>query len=573
MNTPFFRHAASLLLLGSLCLLQTNKAMAGVDDCLKAALNTANPDDLRKTAAFAANHPGCLQNFVPPTLVPYVALSGSLDVANQSGALNKVGLGFSTYQQCANKLNPGKATIKQLAPVLKPVCGTLNMDCQMFEGAAADEVNEQLASEVPLLSLLPCSCAAATSGLGVEKIAKLVKETKQCGATFEQVGQVMGDAAKGVYNIGGDAIALGGDAAAYALKLGEDVAKSVGNVTCAVSKIWGGCKSTPPSYKTTATAICKTHGATWWAASKTQAPNDIWVQCNDGLYCMAAPGENLRCMQHRTPAQRNSDIAQMKQWCPQREEELDAGYKLQCHDGICKIAVTNVASKYGVACMKRVTGSETKQFPSDELGAEMKAWQGGFDENQLISSFEQLIIESIRRDPKTTPIALLATYECRPFLGRVEQSLCKWNGGYQICKKLVDAGKMQKCFLAGGGEYPSPTLTSFKNIINAAAITKPPVATQQTQETPTTISNGSLARGARPAATDDAPMQVSDGFLANAARKGCRPFLGRRDQLLCDNQAGYEECVQAVNRNLLKQCRNSMNNEIFPAALRVQVKP
>ena len=122
----------------------------------------------------------CRQSFLlftkpgAPTLVPYVALSGSLDVANQSGALNKVGLDFSTYQQCANKVNPGKATVKQLAPVLKPVCGNLNMDCQMFEGTAADEVNEQLASEVPLLSLLPCSCAAATSGLGVEKIATLV---------------------------------------------------------------------------------------------------------------------------------------------------------------------------------------------------------------------------------------------------------------------------------------------------------------------------------------------------------------------------------------------------------------
>ena len=133
------RHAACILLLSSLYLLPSNKTMAGVDDCLKAALNTANPSDLKKAAAFATSHPSCLANLAPPTLVPYIALSGSLDAANQSGALNKVGLGFSSYEQCAEKINPGKQTVKQLAAVLKPVCGTLNMDCGIFDGPAADE--------------------------------------------------------------------------------------------------------------------------------------------------------------------------------------------------------------------------------------------------------------------------------------------------------------------------------------------------------------------------------------------------------------------------------------------------
>nr|MBP7370563.1 hypothetical protein [Arenimonas sp.] len=55
---------------------------------------------------------------------------------------------------------------------------------------------------------------------------------------------------------------------------------------------------------------------------------------------------------------------------------------------------------------------------------------------------------------------------------------------------------------------------------------------------------------------------VSDTFLANAALKGCRPFRGQRDSLQCDNQAGFDECVQAVNRNMLKQCRNAVNGEV-----------
>ena len=572
MHTPFLRHATYMLLLGTLCLLPSNKALAGLDSCLKAALSTADPENLKKSAAFATNHPTCLSNLVPPTLVPYIALSGSLDSANKLGALAEVGLAFGDdYQQCRDNFDPGKTAVKKLAPVLKPVCSSLNMDCGLFEGPAANEVNSQLTSEVPLLSLLPCSCAAATSGLGVEKIAALVKETKQCGAALAQVGEALGDAAEGVYDVGGDALGYGEDAANEALKLGESIVKSIGSVGCAISSLWGGCgDSPPPSYKTTATAVCKAHGSTWWASSKTTGPDDVWVQCNDGLYCWASPGVNLQCEQRRTPAQRNSDIAFMKQWCPQREAELDAGYKLQCHDGACKIAVTNVASHYSVACIKWVTGSETQQYPSDALGAEMKGWQG-YREDLILSKFDQLITESIQRDPKTPPLELLATYQCRPFLGRAEQSLCNWAGGYQQCKKLVDAGKIQKCFLAGGGEYPLLTINpALLGALGKANVTKIPTTTTASQSepavltevAPTVIANGALLRATQATSAKATPsIVVSDTFLANAALKGCRPFLGRRDELLCDNQAGFDECMQAVSRNMLKQCHNAVNDK------------
>ncbi len=574
MNSSPIRHFTALMFAALFCAMPHHSAQAGVDDCLKAALNTANPDDLKKAAAFAYNHPTCLSNLLPPTLVPYVALSGSLDAANQSGALNQVGLGFSTYQQCANNINPGKQAVKQLAPVLKPVCGTLNMDCGVFEGPAADEVNSQLASEVPLLSLLPCSCAAATSGLGVEKIAGLLKDAKKCGATVAQVAEAFSDAAVGVYDVAGDALGYGEDAVSYALKLGEDVAKAAGDVTCAVSKLWGGCKSTPPSYKTTTTAICKTHGGTWWAASKTQAPNDIWSQCNDGLYCWAQPGETLRCKQNRTAAQRLSDIAGMKQWCETRELELESGYQQQCHDGICKIAVTNAATKYGVACMKIATQDEGNTLPNALPGAEMNDWLG-FREDQVLWQFDRLITESIQRDPKTPALELLATYECRSFLGRPEQSLCKWNGGFEQCKKLVDAGKLQKCYLAGGGEYSKLSINPAAAGVLRQQQKVPAASASQTVPATITNTNTSRLRATLQTATavPRTPIAVSDALLNNAANKGCRPFEGRRDELLCDNQAGYDECMQAVNRQLIWQCRNSNTGEIFPARDNASRKP
>lgn len=576
------RHRAFLFLCAVFCLLPNNQAHAGVDDCLKAALNTANPDDLKKAAAFAYKHPTCLSNLLPPTLVPYVALSGSLDAANQSGALNQVGLGFSNYSQCTNNINPGKQAVKQLAPVLKPVCGTLNMDCGVFEGPAADEVNSQLASEVPLLGLLPCSCAAATSGLGVEKIAGLLKDAKKCGATVAQVAEAFSDAAVGVYDVGGDAVELGKDAANEAIKLGESIVKGIGSAGCALySLVGGGCgDSPPPSAISVGTAICKPRQGLWQLSSASEQPNDFSLKCHDGLQCRATPGKPTQCAQGMTKTQTEkaeadkvlADAALREanpKVCLARGGELKKGYDLRCRDAKCKAATLFVAAEYADKC------TTSSNFRPES--AEIWTITG---EKPFTDKFEKMITESIQRDPNATPLELLATYNCRSFLGRQGQSLCTKNGGgYPICKKLVDVGKMQKCFLEGGGEYPLPSikpgpigaLGSVQQTKPAPAATAPqtaPAAASRT--TPATISNTSRLRAALQTATaaPRTPIAVSDALLNNAANKGCRPFEGRRDELLCDNQAGYDECVQAVNRQLLSQCRNGVTGEAFPRTLK-----
>ncbi len=535
---------------------------------MKAALNTANPDDLKKSAAFAYNHTSCLSNLVPPTLVPYIALSGSLDAANQSGALNKVGLGFSSYEQCAEKINPGKQTVKQLAPVLKPVCGTLNMDCGIFDGPVADEVNSQLASEVPLLSLLPCSCAAATSGLGVEKIAELVKETKQCGATIAQVGEALGDAAEGVYDVGGDAIELGKDAANEAIKLGESIVNSIGSAGCALySLVGGGCgDSPPPSAISVGTAICKPRQGLWQLSSASDQPNDFSLKCNDGLQCMAKPGKPTQCAQGMTKAQSEkaeadkvlSDAAIREanpKVCLARGGALKKGYDMRCHDAQCKAATLFVAAEYANTCTKK----------SDFLPQAAEQWTIN-GEKPFIDKFENMITESIQRDPKTPPVELLRTYGCKTFLGRSVNILCVSSTGFNVCKKLADAGKINECHM-NGVKYPTLRISpAMLGALGKANVSKIPATTQTqtepaaiTEVAPTTLNNASLLRATQATSATATPaIVVSDTFLANAALKGCRPFLGRRDELKCDNQAGFDECQQAVNRNMLKQCHNAM---------------
>ncbi|HWS40776.1 MAG TPA: hypothetical protein VN247_05745, partial [Arenimonas sp.] len=140
--------------------------------------------------------------------------------------------------------------------------------------------------------------------------------------------------------------------------------------------------------------------------------------------------------------------------------------------------------------------------------------------------------------------------------------------------KLVDDGKMQKCFLAGGGEYPKLTINSAvlsalgKASINTTPAKTAPISepTTATEAAPSVINNALLLQTAQAASETATPaIEVSDTLLANAAQKGCRPFLGRRDQLMCDNQVGFDECVQAVNRNMLHECRNAVNGEIKTA--------
>lgn len=544
-STMSSRHRSPVLviLIACLGLLPWTEAAAGLDDCLKAAMNTADPDDVKKAAMFAANHPACLADLVPPHTVPYVAMAGSLDAANQSGALNQVGLGFNGYAQCKANFDPGHATLKQLAPVLKPICSSLNMDCQVFEGSATDQVNAQLVEQVPLLSMLPCACAAATSGLGVEKLAKLTRDAQQCASTVGEIGKALSSVASGGLKLGQGAVDLGEDAAKAAVALGEDIAKSIGSAGCAISKLWGGCEGTPPSYKTAATAICKDHGSTWWAASKTGKPDDVFAQCNDGLYCWAWPGSPLKCEQRRTPSERQQDLVEMKQWCPQRQASLVAGYHAQCHDGLCKVAANHIASQYLDACLETISDEEEQSLPTDRRHAEYQDWMASKDPG-FISKFDTLVIESIRRDPDTTPEQLLATYDCRTFLGRKDEYSCKWEGGFQQCRKLVDAGKMKKCWLAGNPmkEYSAPILQG--NALRAA---------------------GEAIQSAKPPRTRTLPVDtrpVDTAPIRPILPPGCERSPGRANDLTCADDAGFASCLRLFATRQVGVCRNAASGEV-----------
>jgi hypothetical protein len=134
----------------------------------------------------------------------------------------------------------------------------------------------------------------------------------------------------------------------------------------------------------------------------------------------------------------------------------------------------------------------------------------------------------------------------------------------------VDAGELSKCYLAGKAEYPMLTINpavlgalgNAKDTTTPATTTTNTAPSTLTEVAPRTIRNASLLRTTPTVSATETPaIVVSDTFLANAALKGCLPFLGRRDELKCDNQAGFDECMQAVHRNMLKQCHNAANDK------------
>jgi hypothetical protein len=434
-------------------------AHAGIDDCLKTAVSTVNPDDLKKAANFAAQHPQCLSNLVPPTLVPYTALSGSVDVANQSGALGKVGLGFSTYGQCRDKLDPGKQSLKALSPVLKPVCGMAGMSCASLEGAAADEINSQATQQVPMLSLLPCACAAATSGLGVERMMSLLKSAEQCGNTLEEVGEALGDAAKGVYKGGEAAVDLGKKSADTAVKLVGELGKVLESLGCAlgVGKVFGGCEVTAV---TVGNKFCKAHGGTVGVYSNSNKPNDYDVVCKDQTACSIKPGKAPECFniaevnaKWEAHLKKQEEMLAFNQgWCASRRDVLIGRHYPRCRDNGCRAATGLVLASFNAECAQSI-----------HHGANWTALFGG----PYFTQVEKLVKESVLRDPGATAADRLGYQLCRPFMGREGQFLCEHNEGFKACAELA---------AAPGQSYAGSKVTHCRRVGNPAMVYPPPEA-------------------------------------------------------------------------------------------------
>jgi hypothetical protein len=474
-------------------------ARAGVEDCLEAAYSAANPEDLKRAAAFATNHASCLPKLVPPELVPYIALSGSLDAANASGALGPLGFGKS-YGQCVAKLDPGKTAVKALSPVLKPICAKSGLSsflkCSDLEGAAANELNAKAASKIPILSMIPCACAAATSGLGVEKLKDLIEKTRNCGAALAQIGAYLGEGAKGAYKTG--------------KKFVEKTEQFVEDTACAVAGAFGGCsKALPPNGQSEAAKFCAREGSTVKSLfTASNRPDDFSVVCNNNAGCVVKPGQKPRC---QTAAEYQTYLERMRTeneaWCRQKRDQLHAAYVAKCRDDKCRLGAGLVAASLSADCVKAANNGKDP-FGEPSVQPASQAWPG---DGKYTTSLDRLVAESILRDPKASRPEVLAAHGCKPFLGRDLEALCPAGAAFSACKAFVDKNEMRACRETG----------------NAGA---------------TYVSKAAANPGAN----------LADRLRLN----GCKPFLGRAGEWLCTEAAGLSICNEARTKGEKLTCRS-----------------
>lgn len=464
---------------------------ASVGDCLKSALSAANPADVAKAAKFASQHPSCIPNFVPPELVPFAALSAAVDGANQSGALAQLGLAFGSnnYGQCVSNLDPGKHSAKALAPVLKPVCSTLKLECGMFEGGAANEVNTQLAQKYPLLSMMPCACAAATSGLGVEKLVELVKVTQSCGALLADAAALLNDASKGVYKTGEVLVNTTEQGAVIVGDLVDDFVGALKSVGCTVAKVFGGCKSSKPTAYGAANKFCAARGGLKQFSSVSNDANEFTLQCNDLTRCSAKPGKPVACMdgnavkasEQKTAQQYAVQRATNENYCKGRTETLHSLYEGKCHDAQCKLATGFVLSEWRQKCIKENNENVPSGWTYDNYPpGNAVNWLTG-KEPLFKPQLETYVVESIMRDPNASEFDKMAAQNCQPFLGRAGEYLCPNQAGFEVCVSLAKAKQVKMCRASNGAVFvPSQIMPALPSATVGGAASQTGAINKQT---------------------------------------------------------------------------------------------
>lgn len=494
---------AIILICLSTLLVTSNFAKAGLDDCLGAVFSAADPNDLALAANFVADHGECLPNFVPPTLVPYLAVSGTLDGLNQSGALNKAGLGFGNrdYNACTAQFDIGKQGIAKLMPVIGPVCKNLGLSCSSLANGVGNASNAQLQSEIPFLGLLPCSCAVATSGLGAEKLKDIVNKTQSCGVALQDVGKVLGDGAKGAYAIGKSAV-----------QTGENIVQAG---VCAVESLFGGCDSSdppppPPTGISEANNWCAPHGGLKEALSKTNQPNDYSVRCNDESACVIRPGKTPACSTgaqiaaHKELLKQQQDALRQKNigWGNVQKGVWGSLSSAKCSDDKCRFGVKLLTTAYILEAVKKANEGI---LPSEAAFiAEIPALKKPF-----LKEVEAQVNQSIIRDPHALAKDVLSAYGCSAWHNHANQSLCPNKAAYEACKNFVDKNQWELCYLAGDEN------SKYEN----KAASDP---------------NGNLA--------------------TRLALDDCKLLLGKPGQYLCGQAKGYEICMAAKAKGLTKKC-------------------
>ncbi len=123
---------------------------------------------------------------------------------------------------------------------------------------------------------------------------------------------------------------------------------------------------------------------------------------------------------------------------------------------------------------------------------------------------------------ETAAAFAIGTQSCKPFLGRPDELLCNDAGGFTACKVQVDNAKMKTCRQTGSQQvYCKPS-----------------------------------GMGLAP------PISITPK-IDEAALKLCKAFLGRKDEMLCNEAPSFAACKTAVDAGRMKTCRLTNTPEVY----------
>lgn len=451
---------------------------------VKALEKAADPAKAAKAAKFVVEHGECVPRIVgaDPTLV---FMTGTIAGMQSQGWLPKDSDGCVDSSIGAGSKYVAGALIN--APGVKSLLST---EAQGLLQQIAKQQTDATLYEVPGFSFVAqsvtCGCAVASEGIPIDELKGQITDTLE---GVEGCSGVLANLLGGAYDAGKKAVAAVGDAAAKVYGSMKDTVNAIG---CELGL--GGCDDDPPGppffcvgYENirrqgvSSEQILTSFGWMWKETPQVGALAAFAPKTLLASGSVQSVGKDVAAAKAAADAQNKEvdgwfaacevsyqqKIADEAKKIAEAEEakrilkELEKAEKLasvyalrfafdwipKCKkDSACEKGISMIADQFGADLADPVTIKKYGTF-----GAAAKAVYAKYSSNAgvAVAFADERRKKVIKKDRNAAPADKLWAYDCKPFLGREKQSLCRDQAGFDICKAYVKSDRWSLCVKSG----------------------------------------------------------------------------------------------------------------------------
>ncbi|MCE9521953.1 MAG: hypothetical protein K8S25_05910 [Alphaproteobacteria bacterium] len=429
----------------------------------------------RDAAVFLANHGEC----VPPVVAGdplLVGMSGGVAALMAHGDVPK------GAQACVDA-SIGSAS-KAVAAAINAVPGfstVLPSKSQQLLTEIAQGTSQATLYDVPgvaiVMDKISCSCAVASTGL---KAAELKDQLGGVMGSVGGCGKLTGKILSGAYDAGKAATAAAGSAAKKAYEAAKSAINAVG---CTLGL--GGCGSSGPPFFCVGFNQMRAGGTTpeniaamFPAIFPAEFINNQVTACEKGW--LAAIEKAKQDLAAKKEAER---LAEENEKAVKLGAANGLGYAFRwspkCFDEQCKKSIALFADKYTADIQDPDTIKQYGSFGAAK--AKLDSKYGSLAEVAVALSKDR-VHKALRADVNAAPVDRLPAFGCTNWLGRANQSLCKNNEGFKVCKDYALNDKWDLCVLAGKpGRFYSAGAGLDRVLRQSGCIPEPIAPTRSTQ--------------------------------------------------------------------------------------------